>query len=151
FEEAVAADRAAIRLSPNVGSYHNNLGVALQGLGRLEEAAEEYRLALRHAPGDENARANLRNLGPWLLLLPRLEALLRGKAQPTEGAECPKLAHLCRLKGVNRTAAGLFADGFAADPKLADALERAHRYNAATSAALAAAGQGEDAKHLPDR
>jgi hypothetical protein len=42
----------------------------------------------------------------------------------------------------------LHADAFAADPKLADDLKAAHRYDAACSAAKAAAGQGKDAAEL---
>jgi hypothetical protein len=41
----------------------------------------------------------------------------------------------------------LFADAFAAEPRLAPQ----HRYNAACSAALAVTGQGEDAQLLPDK
>jgi hypothetical protein len=40
---------------------------------------------------------------------------------------------------------------FAAEPKLATDLNQQHRYNAACSAALAAAGQGEDTRRLPDK
>jgi hypothetical protein len=43
-----------------------------------------------------------------------------------------------------RKAAGLYAEAFVADPKLADDLQSSHRYNAACCAALASAGQGED-------
>jgi hypothetical protein len=52
------------------------------------------------------------------------------------------------LQGRASEAAGLYADAFAADPKLADDLTAGHRYNAACYAALAAAGQGEDAAKL---
>jgi eukaryotic-like serine/threonine-protein kinase len=48
-------------------------------------------------------------------------------------------------------AARLYADAFAAEPKLAADLNAQHRYHAACSAALATAGQGEDARLLPDK
>jgi serine/threonine-protein kinase len=48
-------------------------------------------------------------------------------------------------------AVGLYADAFAADAKLADDLQAFHRYNAACSAALAAAGKGTDADKLDDQ
>jgi hypothetical protein len=48
-------------------------------------------------------------------------------------------------------AARLYADAFAADPELADDLGSGQRYSAACYAALAAAGQGEDAGNLPDK
>jgi tetratricopeptide (TPR) repeat protein len=151
LDESTAESRAAIRLAPNVGWYHNNLGWSLQRLGRLEEAAEEYRLALRHDPAYEKARVNLRNLEPLLPLLPRLEAVRRGEPEPTDAAQVLRLAQLCHLKRLNRAAAGLYADAFAADRKLANDLGQAHRYNAACCAALAAAGQGDDAQRLPDK
>src|SRR5262249_35014058 len=43
-----------------------------------------------------------------------------------------------------RAAAQLYANAFAAEPKLADDLETQERYHAACCAALAAAGRGED-------
>ena len=60
------------------------------------------------------------------------------------------LAEICLNKKLYRSAAGLYAAAFAADPKLADDLKEDHRYNAAFIAALAAAGQGEDAAQLDD-
>jgi serine/threonine-protein kinase len=47
-------------------------------------------------------------------------------------------------------AARLYADAFAAEPRWADHLPASYRYNAACSAALAAAGQGADADKLGD-
>ena len=58
---------------------------------------------------------------------------------------------VCRLKRRHVAAARLYADAFTADPKLADDLKAGHRYNAACSAALAAAGQGTDADKLDDQ
>ena len=45
----------------------------------------------------------------------------------------------------------LWAEALDADPELANDLQAAHRYNAACAAALAAAGQGEDAAKLDDK
>src|SRR5262249_50447303 len=42
------------------------------------------------------------------------------------------------------------ASAFTADPKLADDLQAAHRYSGACTAALAAAGKGQDAGSLDD-
>ena len=58
------------------------------------------------------------------------------------------MAEWCQIKKFHHTAAGLYAAAFAAEPKLADDLKAGHRYNAARHAALAAAGQGEDASKL---
>jgi hypothetical protein len=46
--------------------------------------------------------------------------------------------------------ASLSATAFAANPLLATFVANGHRYNAACSAALAAADQGEDAAKLDD-
>ncbi|HYT87996.1 MAG TPA: hypothetical protein VEL76_04695, partial [Gemmataceae bacterium] len=64
--------------------------------------------------------------------------------------EALDLGWLCRqpYKGLYRASAGFYRDAFAADPRLGDELKSAHRYNAACSAALAAAGQGEDVARL---
>jgi hypothetical protein len=82
-----------------------------------------------------------------------LAALLRGDAEATGAAECLELASLCQLpcKQLHTAATRFAADAFSADAKLAEDLAQAHRYNAACSAALAAAGQADDAKHLPDK
>ena len=45
----------------------------------------------------------------------------------------------------------LWAEALESEPGLANDLRAAHRYNAACAAALAAAGQGEDAAQLDDR
>src|SRR5262249_48740478 len=44
-----------------------------------------------------------------------------------------------------------YADASTAAPRLAADLRQQHRYHAACSGALAAAGQGEDARNLPDK
>src|SRR5262249_28596799 len=58
---------------------------------------------------------------------------------------------LClQYKRLYAASARLYADAFAAEPKLADNPRAAHRHDAARSAALAAAGKGEDAAKLDD-
>ena len=81
---------------------------------------------------------------------PKLSAFLKGEFQPNDNQQRLVLVDLCQVKNLNRTAAVLYAAAFAADPKLADDLGAGHRYNAACSASLAAAGQGEDASQLDD-
>src|SRR5262249_27889059 len=82
-----------------------------------------------------------------------LAQVLRREAEPTTAAEGLELASLCQhpSKRLHAAAARLAADAFAADPKLTGDLQQQHRYKAARSAALAAAGQGEDARSLPDK
>src|SRR5262249_6313776 len=73
-----------------------------------------------------------------------------GEAKPA-ATECLGLAYVCQAKHLHRAAARFYTEAFAAQPRLADALLAGHRYNAACSAALAAAGQGKDAANLADR
>lgn len=78
-----------------------------------------------------------------------LECVLAGKAQPKDARERLDLALFCadyRERYV--TAVGLFADAFAADPRLAANLNPPYRFMAAHFASLAAAGKGEDAANL---
>jgi hypothetical protein len=87
--------------------------------------------------------------------LPELErklgAILGGAAPPRDPRERLDLANVCYLKRRHALASRLAADAFAADPRLAGDLQAQHRYKAACSAALAAAGQGEDAAALGDK
>jgi serine/threonine-protein kinase len=82
------------------------------------------------------------------LILPDLPDFLQGKHQPRDNAERVALLGVCQFQGLHRAAARLYADAFAADPRLADDLAAGHRYRAACLAALAAAGQGTDAQKL---
>src|SRR5262249_20125949 len=67
---------------------------------------------------------------------------------PKDTAEGLALVAVCQAKKLHTAAPRLYADAFAADPKLADDRRAPHRYNAARLAALAAAGQGADAAKL---
>lgn len=61
--------RQALQENQNSDAYHNNLGKALQGLGRLEEAADSYRRTLELNPNHVLACNNLGKvqleLGQW--------------------------------------------------------------------------------------
>jgi hypothetical protein len=58
---------------------------------------------------------------------------------------------VCQFTNRTHALARLYAAAFAAEPKLADDLQAAHRYHAACSAVLAAAGEGQDASKLDDK
>ena len=60
------------------------------------------------------------------------------------------VVNVCRLKRMHAAAARFSAEALASDPKLGDDRRAQHRYDAACSAALAAAGKGEDAADLDD-
>src|SRR5262249_8169943 len=82
----------------------------------------------------------------------RLPAILTGEIRPANSDEELALAVLCqRYKRLYATAAHFYAGAFAGNPKLAEDRRAGHCYNAACAAALAAAGQGEDAPHPPDK
>jgi hypothetical protein len=81
----------------------------------------------------------------------KLPDVLAGKVAPASEAERTEYAGLCALLQQHATAARLYAEAFAADPRLADDLGAEHRYNAACAATLAAAGQGTDAAELADK
>jgi len=56
---AVTEYREFLKLHPEATAIHSNLGAALAGLGRFEEAIPEYKIALKQSPGLESARLNL--------------------------------------------------------------------------------------------
>ena len=58
-EEAMALAQEALRLKPEYAEARNNLGYALQKLGRLEEARAQYLEALRVKPTYPQAHNNL--------------------------------------------------------------------------------------------
>src|SRR5262249_14300942 len=152
LDEAIAAYREAIRLKKDDALAHSNLGHALHRKGQFREALAEVRRG--HELGSKNPRWKypsfewVRQYERLVELDARLSGFLTGKTAPASPGERVELARLCALKHLPRAAARFYADAFAADPKLADELKAFHRYNAACYAALAAAGQGEDADKL---
>jgi tetratricopeptide (TPR) repeat protein len=106
------------------------------------------------------------------MILPNLPAFLQGKYQPQENEERIALLGICQSRALYRAAARLYADVFAADPRLADsmtaechhfairaygdpsdpirAFNAACRYLAARCAALAGCGLGKDGDKLSE-
>jgi tetratricopeptide (TPR) repeat protein len=148
--EALAEFHKAIALDPDNATPHTNLAAALQQVGRLEEALAEYRNARRL--GDEQARLRLRACERLRALRPRLAGLSAGRDRPADNSERLALAELCRQPFERRyaLAARLYADAFAADPKLADDLRAANRLHAAAAAAAAGCGQGQEVARLDE-
>jgi tetratricopeptide (TPR) repeat protein len=149
-DAAIACHRQALALDPKDAWAHNNLGVALMGKGQVDEAIAYYQKALELNPKYASARTGLAEAQRLAAVQDKLPAFLKGEFKPTTNDERLALSKWCQIRKLYRTAAGLLADAFAADPKLADDLKAGHRYNAARSAALAAAGQGADAAKLDD-
>jgi serine/threonine-protein kinase len=155
FPEAEAAFREAIRVKPNYAQAHCNLGARLAARGRYAESLEAFRRG--HAlgskvPGWRYPSAQwVREAERRVELEARLPAFLDRAAEPSSAAECLQLASMSHLKRLHAAEARFVAAAFAAEPKLATDLKAQHRYNGACSAALAAAGQGEDAGSLTDK
>ena len=56
---AITGYKQFLKLHPEATPIHTNLGVALAGLGRYEEAVSEYKIALKQSPTFPAARLNL--------------------------------------------------------------------------------------------
>jgi serine/threonine-protein kinase len=148
YDRAIACFRKALELNPKHANAHCNLGTALLGKGQLEEAIAQWKKVSEIEPHHARSRRNLAHWEPIAALLSKLPAFLEGTFQPRDNGQRLNLAQLCIYKKYLRAAAQLYADAFAAEPKRADDLNAQDRYNAACCAALAAAGQGEDAAKL---
>jgi Flp pilus assembly protein TadD len=151
LEEAIACFQKALALNPKYASAHNNLGNALGEREQLEEAMACYRRALECDPKFAEPRKNLLLVERLAAGRDKLPAFLKGNYTPATTEERVALFEWCRCKKLYRTAAGLGAAALAADPKLAADLNAGYRYNAACSASLAGAGQGEDAGKLDEK
>ncbi len=142
---------------PDHPKAHFNLGFLLRDQGRFAEALESLRRG--HEQGSKvpgwpyPSAAWVRQCERLVELDRGLPAVLRGDAEPATAIERLEFAMLCQhpAKRLHAAAVRLLTDAFAANPKLGDDLRQQFRYNAACSAALAAAGQAEDAKNLPDK
>jgi Tfp pilus assembly protein PilF len=151
YDAAIASFRTAIALHPKFAYAHNNLGEALRHKGQVDAAIACFKKALALDPKFAGARTELAKVERLAAVQDKLPAFLKGDFQPTTNDERLGLAGWCQIRKHYRTSAGLSAVAFAADPKLADDLKAGHRYSAACSAALAAAGPGEDAAKLDDK
>ncbi len=157
LDEAIAEYEEAIRLKKDVAEAHCNLGHILVHRGRFADglAALKRGHALgSRRPGWPYPSAQwVHDCERLVELEARLPAILRGERQPADAGERLALAWLCQQhKGRYAAAARFYAEAFAAEPALADKLgAKGGRYDAACAAALAAAGQGEDAKTLGEK
>jgi serine/threonine-protein kinase len=151
---AIEEFRRAIEIDGGYAKAHGALGLAMLRQGRFVEARAALRRCLDllpdRDPWRQAASQYLQESELGVAAEEKLAAVLSGEAEPDGAAECLALAQVCRYRRLHAAAARFYADAFA-DPKPAADLIAQHRYNAACSAALAAAGQAEDAKHLPDR
>ena len=145
---AVASYGEAIRLKPDYAEAHCNLGLALRQQGLYAESLAEFRVG--HELGSKRADWRYPS-AKWVAraeqlaaLADRLPAILRGDDRPADNAERLALASIFYATKRHAAAARRWAEAFEADPKLADDLPAARRYDAACAAALAGCGRGKD-------
>jgi tetratricopeptide (TPR) repeat protein len=152
LDEAFACYQKAIALKPKYAEAHCNVASVLMRQGRFAESLAAYQrgheLGLNQPGWRHPSAAWVRRAEQLAALEASLPAFVRDERKPRDNAERLALILVCRAKKFHQAAARLYADAFAAESKLADDLKGGHRYNAACSAALAAAGQGADAAKL---
>jgi eukaryotic-like serine/threonine-protein kinase len=87
------------------------------------------------------------------MILPELRAFLEGTYHPRDNDERLALLGVCQFTDRPVASARLYANAFAADPRLAEDLRAGHRYNATRAAALSGCSRGVDAAELgePER
>jgi WD40 repeat protein/tetratricopeptide (TPR) repeat protein len=155
FDEAMACYQRAIELAPEYAEAHCNLGEILRRQGHFAKSLAAYKRGHElgtKRPGWPYPSAEwVREAEGLVAMESKLPAFLKGQFQPRGTAELLGLAGVCQVKKLYAAAVRLYAEAFAADPKLADSLKAGHRYNAACYAALAGAGQGEDTTKLDDK
>jgi serine/threonine-protein kinase len=153
--QAEAACRKAIGFKPGLSEAYQNLGVALLVQARFREATAALKKVADLLPEGASRREQVRRLRQWcqrfMTLDARLTAVLRGADKPANAAEQLEFAQLCLFKKHYAAAARFFRDAFTAEPKRAEAVPEATRYNAACAAALAGCGQGRDVGRLDDK
>jgi tetratricopeptide (TPR) repeat protein len=152
---AIASFHKALDLDPKDAEIHNYMGLALLDQGRYAAARESLRCAIKLRPPDaalrRDSQERLQRCDLMLALEKKLPAILTGEASPASPGEAFTLAEMCKHKKRPVAAARLYADAFAADGWHFRVERPRHRFEAACSAVLAAAGQGEDARLLPDK
>ncbi len=155
LDEAIAEYRQAIDLQPDLAEANCNLAGILQSQGQLSASLDLFQRG--HASGSKRkdwrypSAQWVTNAERLVHLEAKLADVLGGKATAADNRERLGLAEVCQLKRQYAAAARLFAEAFTTDPKLPDDLKAYACYNAACSAALAAAGQGTDADKLDDK
>jgi tetratricopeptide (TPR) repeat protein len=152
--EAIDEYQKALAIDPNHAESHCNLAMCLQNQGKLAEAVPYMRRG--HELGSKlpswkyPSAEWVRSAEVKAALEAKLPELLAGRIEPADNAERIEYVVMCAVKSLNCAATKLTVDVFAADPKLADDLDRKFRYDSALCAAQASAGIGEDGASLDD-
>ncbi len=142
--EALAEFREVTRLQPDVGGHRWNLGQLLREMGMHSEALAEFRVEQTLEPDDPEVKAEVQKCERLVRLDHRLTSILDGTERLADAGERIDLAEICYHKSLYRASARFYSEAFAENPALAEDMPSEARYNAACSAALAAAGKGKD-------
>ena len=154
LDEAIACFKKAITLDSKFAEPHCNLGHALAHQGLFAESLAAFKrgheLGTKQPGWRYPSVAWVRQAEAKAALEAKLPAFLNREFQPGDNQERLVLVTVCQAKKLHQAATGLYIAAFATDSKLASNIQTGHRYDAACNAALAAAGQGEDAAKLDD-
>jgi tetratricopeptide (TPR) repeat protein len=156
WDEALASYQQAVAVDPKYVYAHGALGTALLQRGRFTEGRDALHEALRRAPPGhpyrKTVQQQLQRCEQLLMVDRKINTYLEKWEAPGQPKELLEMIDVCRvLKRYHATAADLYALAFTALPALAEDPKYVHRYNAACCAALAAAGQGDDAAKLDEQ
>ena len=148
-ERAIEAYKEAIRIRSDYAEAYCNLGHALTDQARFSEALpwlrKGHELGSVRPDWDYDSARWIQSAERNAELEARLDLVLSGKAQPRDADERIVFARMLQAKARHAESARMFAEAFADDATLAEDLDASNRYNAACSAALAAAAGGADA------
>jgi eukaryotic-like serine/threonine-protein kinase len=150
---AIDEYREAIRVAPQYVWGHGNLAIALRQRGDFDQAAIEFRKALDLGPDpstSETIRGELAKTERWQVMATRLPALLRDDDQARLPDETLDLAYFLHERRLYTRAAKMFKEALEQDGKLGGDAKAQNRYNAACSAAMAAANQSNEESPLAD-
>jgi serine/threonine protein kinase/tetratricopeptide (TPR) repeat protein len=155
LDEAVVRFQKAIHIDPNHAMAWCNLAHVLRQQEKFKQALPAMRrgheLGSRQSGWSYPSGFWVLETERWIALDEKLAALTRGEAVAGSAGEQLALAEFCAVqKKRYATAARYYAGAFAAEPKLAEQLSTAHRYDAACAAAQAASGEGKDAAGLDE-
>jgi serine/threonine-protein kinase len=153
LDEAEKCCRMSVEIEPNNAFAWCNLGHILNMEGKFEDALQALRRG--HELGSKQPGWNFPS-AIWVLETEtrmardkKLSAVLRGEESPADANEYAGMAELClRYRERSGTALRFYKAAFAAAPLLAENLAAGHRCNAASAAALASEGKGQDAEEL---
>jgi tetratricopeptide (TPR) repeat protein/tRNA A-37 threonylcarbamoyl transferase component Bud32 len=156
WKEGTAIVEKGIAIAPRDGALQSLLAIVRLMQGRFVESKAAGRLALELLPPNHAMRENLPLIiGEAEMMLgveKRLPDILSGKEKARDATELLRLAKLChQYRSQHAAAVRLYSEAFAMTPSTADDLDQHHRFNAAVSAILAAAGQGTDAATLKEQ